>query len=91
MSVFYLVIGIFAGYFIAESLAGKKVGDRADRSLRIFIGENIIYIHHWMWCSAILFLLIFFNFYSPIVYGILTGSILQGFTYDDWFKIIYLK
>ena len=61
-------------------------------NLKIYARGKIIHLHHWIYMS---FLLIF-SFYesggffaSPILKGLLTGSIIQGFTFPDWKKIIF--
>lgn len=60
-------------------------------NLKIYLRGKIVHLHHWIYMSFILI----FSFYdsssfltSPILKGFLTGSIIQGFTFPDWKKII---
>lgn len=92
MRAIILTIFIFAGYLVANFLAGKKEGEEGIiKSIRFRAGEFIIHLHHWL--LGIFFLIIFtyFGWYNSVVYGFVIGIILQGFTYKDFYKVIYKK
>ncbi|MDA2921815.1 hypothetical protein MYX07_00950 [Patescibacteria group bacterium AH-259-L07] len=89
--VIILILFVFAGYAIQRLWSGKYEGDRLKRSLRFLIGNYYIHIHHWLYSLAILVILYFFNIYHPVIYGLLIGFIIQGFTYRDRFIFYYHK
>jgi uncharacterized membrane protein len=91
MDVLFLILGIIIGFLFWKIFAGKKEGDKLERSFRFLIGNYWIHIHHWISCLALLILCLFLNIYNSFFYGILLGSILQGLTYRDWHVIIYHK
>lgn len=85
-----LVPAIVLGFFIAKFCAGKKSGEQGRfKSLIFKVGQYKIHIHHWFFSIIILFALIAADFYHPLIYGILIGIVLQGFTYKNFYKIIY--
>jgi hypothetical protein len=69
--------------------SGKYEGDRIKRSLRFLICGYRIHIHHWIYCSIILIILLIIKFYNPIILGFMVGSIIQGLKYKDRFIIVY--
>lgn len=85
------LIGVVVGFLLWKLVSGKHEGDKLDRSIRFIINGHYVHIHHWIWCSLILLLLIVFNYYNLLVFGILVGSIIQGLLYKDRFVVIYKK
>ena len=84
-------VSAIAGYFVQKLISGKYEGDKIERSLRLSTGGYYIHIHHWIYYSVFILGMYLFNFYSPIVYGLFIGGIIQGLTYRDRFIIIYKK
>lgn len=61
-------------------------------NLKIYVRGKIVHLHHWIYMSFLLVFSFYNNngfFTSPIFKGLLTGSILQGFTFPDWKRIIF--
>ena len=68
-------LGLIAGYASAKFLT-PRVSQLKTRRL---------HIHHWIWISAALGALYFFEVGEvPLVYGLLTGGALQGLSYSNW-------
>ena len=84
-----ILIGGVLGYGFFSIFSGKFTGDRIERSIRPKIGEYRLHIHHWLWCSAILIVMLLARLYYPLVIGILFGSIVQGLTFRDRFVVFY--
>ena len=93
MYTWELILGActgIVGYALVSYTSGKSEGVQGRiRSLIIPVGQKRIHIHHWMWSLAIVAVLISVQFWHPIVYGFLLGIMLQGFSYKDFYKIIY--
>jgi hypothetical protein len=85
----YFIIFAIAGFLFWKLFAGKKEGDRFNRSFRFLIGKHRIHIHHWILCTIILIIIVILRIYNPIFLGLLFGSILQGLLYKDRFIIVY--
>lgn len=93
MTISYYLIGIVSfllSYFITEFLSGKKEGVPGKIGSLIFkIGNYTVHIHHWFLGTILLIILIKIKYYNIIILGSLFGIILQGLSYNDFYKIIY--
>ena len=45
---------------------------------------NKYHIHHWMWGTALLCLLLILDMKDDVSVGLLTGIILEGLSYKNW-------
>ncbi len=86
-----LIIGIILGFLFSKLLSGKHEGDKIEKSLRFSVKNNYIHIHHWIWCSMLLIVILVLNFRNELIIGLLIGSMIQGLSYKDRFLIIYPK
>ena len=92
MNAYIIVLGIIIGFFVANFFSGKKEGEQGRlKSLKFDTKKYTVHIHHWFIAILILIILVIFNFYNDIIYGILIGLIIQGLTYRDFYKIIYSR
>ncbi len=90
MNLLFLILGIVIGFFVAKLDSGKREGkDGSLRSLKIQIKKYTIHFHHWFVSALIILILTLLNFYNYFIYGILTGIIVQGLTYEDFYKLVY--
>lgn len=80
---------MLAGVFFWNTMAGKYEGDRLERSWRIPLGRFYLHIHHWLYCLVLMVSLQALDLSCPGVDGFLAGSVLQGFTYRDWYLLYY--
>lgn len=85
------VLGIIIGFGIFKLFSGKREGNKIKRSFRFLVNGYYIHIHHWIWCTILLILLLIINFQNQFIYGFLLGSIIQGLLYKDRFVVIYKK
>lgn len=85
----YYILGIFLGYSFWKFFAGKKEGDKKERSIIFYFGENSLHIHHWIIGAILLIILMVLNIKLYFILGVLTGSIIQGLTYRDRFVVFY--
>ncbi len=85
----YYVLGIFVGYFFWKFFAGKKEGDKKERSIIFCIGEYSFHIHHWIFSLVLLVVFFVLDITSSLLFGILIGSIIQGLSYKDRFLFFY--
>ena len=92
---FELGFALFAGYFAARFIAGRKTSApnwRHIPSLAFTMGDWRVHLHHWLIFLAIFIAAAIASFFivSPFAfYGLLGGVIFQGvFHYDDWRHII---
>ncbi len=91
MDEIVLIIGGILGFILAQFLSRKSEGRKGILHPLIFFIKNYkIHLHHWLWASGILIILILFKFYNFFIFGILIGIILQGLTYHD-FSQIFIK
>ena len=80
------------GYFLVSLIAGKRAQERGRvKSLKLKVKNYVFHIHHWFGSGIILGNLLVMNWYNAVVYGLLIGSIIQGLTYKDFYKIIYRR
>jgi hypothetical protein len=92
MNLYWLVPAIALGYFVAKFFAGKKTGQQGRiRSVILNIGRYKMHLHHWLFSAIILIVLASFRIYHDVVYGLLIGMMIQGWTYGDFYKIVYKK
>ena len=83
----FLISGIF-GFITASFIAGKKGRKGIIAPIIFRIKDYKIHLHHWLISTIILIILMFLNFYNDVIYGFLTGLIIQGLTYKDFYRII---
>ena len=86
-----LTLGIIIGFLFWKLFAGKKTGDKIEKSFRFLVKDYYIHIHHWIWCLILLIVFLIINFQNQLIIGFLIGSIIQGLLYRDRFIIIYKK
>lgn len=84
-------LGILAGFIFWKIVSGKQEGDKIEKSFRFIVRGYYIHIHHWIWCSLLLVILILLKYNNPFVLGFLIGSIAQGLMYKDRFLVFYKK
>jgi len=63
-------------------------------NIRIYLRGRVIFLHHWMNFSIILFISIVIGggiLDSMLTKGVLLGGIINGFSYPDWKNIILKK
>ncbi|MFA6042345.1 MAG: hypothetical protein WCV85_02250 [Patescibacteria group bacterium] len=88
---------LIAQFFIAATVSfllckiflGKYEGDKIGRSIRPKLGKYRVHIHHWIWLSVALIILLVVNVHHPVLLGLIVGSIIQGLLYRDRFIIVY--
>ena len=92
MNFLILCTGLVFGYLIAAFCAGKREGEQGRFRSLIFKTKNyIIHLHHWFIAIIGLAILLSFNFYNNLIYGLLIGVIVQGLTYKDFYRIAYRR
>lgn len=83
---FEIYFGMILGYFAADFFSSRI------KSITFNIGSYKLHLHHWLFCLAILPLVIAYNFSPLPIYfssGILGGLVFQGIVcYSDWHRII---
>ncbi len=97
------LLSITAGYKLAKifshpnSKIRKKIPYiklkfiQISPNIKIHLRGKIIHLHHWIFLSIILILSFkssFLLFDLPITKGILSGGIIQGFSFPDWKRIL---
>lgn len=71
-------------------LSGQETGAKGKlKSWKFFIKNYTIHLHHWFLFSIILTILWILNLKNSFIFGLLTGAIIEGLTYKDFYKIIY--
>ena len=89
--MFQLLTGGIIGFFFWKIFAGKHEGDKIERSLRFRVKGKWVHIHHWLWCLVILIVLSLLGIKILFLNGILIGSMAQGLTYRDWYRVVYRR
>ena len=95
LNVFFYVIGLVLWFCFLYYVNAKKSGDYSFGMLKFKLGnKKILHIHHWMYYTVLLVGTLFLvsKFNSKLkwfILGILTGGILHGLSYDDFYKIYY--
>jgi hypothetical protein len=84
----FLLAGV-GGIVFWNVIGGRFEGDRPERSLRIPIGRFCFHIHHWLYCLGLMALFYSWDAAGPGVAGFLSGSVVQGLTYRDWYLLVY--
>lgn len=87
----FFIVGAIIGFLFHFIFDGKKEGDNLHRSIRFLVGDYYVHLHHWLYSVVIVLVLYYFDWDFPFVYGFLTGSIMQGLTYRDWYLFVYHK
>lgn len=92
VNIIILMIFVLLGYVVAALSSGRRAGKQGRIKSLIFDFGNIrIHIHHWLWASTILIILVLIELYNDIVYGFFIGLVVQGLTYSDFYRIVYKK
>jgi len=76
MNFLILCAGLIFGYLIAAFCSGGREGKQGRFKSLTIIGLAI---------------LLSFNFYNNLIYGLLIGAIVQGLTYKDFYRIVYRR
>lgn len=76
-------------FIVSSHFSGHHEGHKREKGLYFNIGEYTLYIHHWIWMSVFLVLVIYLNFINMFILGVLLGGIIQGLTYRDRFIVFY--
>jgi hypothetical protein len=84
-----LLSSAILGFFLSNYFAEKHGGEKLEWSFRIKLGGYRMHLRHWAWSLILLGGCLGFHFYEPTTLGILAGSMIQGFTYKDWYLIFY--
>lgn len=83
-------MGVIIGFSVAFFLSGQETGAKGKlKSWKFFIKNYTIHLHHWFLFSIILTILWILNLKNSFIFGLLTGAIIEGLTYKDFYKIIY--
>lgn len=82
-------VSVLAGVIFWNAVGGRFEGDRPERSLRIPLFGYYLHIHHWLYCLGAMGVLSLLHVHSSWAYGLLAGSVMQGFTYRDWYLLLY--
>ena len=88
-SIILFLISVVIGFLFWKFFAGKREGDRLERSIRPKIGPYRLHLHHWIICLVLLFVLLSLDINHPIFLGLLVGSVIQGLLYKDRFVVFY--
>ena len=83
------VTGSLAGYLFGCFIGGKKEGEPGRIHWEWFIQKTNIHLHHWIIFTILLIVYMCMNDRpSYYITGFLSGGIIHGLTYNDWYKII---
>ena len=74
IDLFIFALSMIVGFASAKFLTGKTP------QIKIYI----FHIHHWIWATSILILLIFWEQTEVWMIGLMVGVALEGLTYEDW-------
>lgn len=104
--MFEFLISLAFGYQIAKrtSSPSSKIYNKLPvlkikfiqflPNFKIYFKSKVVHLHHWIYLSFVLIL----SFYSsttvlssPIFKGLISGGIIQGFSFSDWKKVISRK
>ena len=92
MDIILLLFGILLGFSVAYIISGKKEGEQGLIKSLIFSIKNYhLHFHHWLSGLIILLILVSIGFYHDLIYGLLFGTIAQGLTYRDFYRLVYKK
>lgn len=92
MNIILLITGAILGYLISRLLSGAEEGQQKRfKSMKFAVKNYIIHLHHWFLMSVVLIMLWFFNVYSGLILGFVAGTIIQGLTYRDFYRLVYRK
>lgn len=83
------ISGILCGYLFGCFIGGKKEGEPGNIHFEWFIQKTKLHIHHWIIFSLLLIIYFCFCNTNMFITGFLSGGIIHGFTYNDWYKIIH--
>jgi len=86
-----LIIGIIVGFTLFELFSGRKEGKVGIFILFLKTKKHAYHIHHWIVSLIILIILLSFSIKIPFLLGFLIGSIIQGWTYKDFYKFLTRK
>lgn len=104
MDFFTFTLSSVASFFTFNFLTGRKyrIFNNLPKlrikflqlfpSIKIFIRGRTIHLHHWFNLSIILVITIIINagvLDTLFARGIILGGLVQGFTFNDWSKIVY--
>ncbi len=97
------LLSITAGYKLAKTFSHptSKIRKRIPEikikfiqvlpNIKIHLKGRVIHVHHWIFLSVVLILSFKSNSMisdSLILKGLLSGGIIQGFSFPDWKKIL---
>jgi len=79
-------------FFVTKFYSGNKTEKQGRfKSLKFSLKKYYIHLHHGFIWSIILLLFYIIDFYNSLIYGFLIGLIVQGLTYNDFYKFYYKK
>ena len=67
-------LALIGGYVIAKALTPILPSLKTKK----------YHLHHWMWGTCLLCLLLIFDIKDDVSVGLLTGIILEGLSYKNW-------
>ncbi|MFC1663629.1 hypothetical protein ACFL0A_00665 [Patescibacteria group bacterium] len=89
------IIGYLGGKFFCGKLATKPRILKMIKINTFDIGNYQLQLHHWLLCSGIVILAIFYSFFTflpRLIFGFLGGLIFHDIYFDkDWYKILKKK
>ena len=92
LAFFLFLLGIMIGFLVSLFFSGKEEGKKGRLpSWKFSFKSYTVHLHHWFLISLLLIGLWFIDVTNPLIFGLLVGSITQGLTYRDFYKIIYKK
>ena len=71
--MFEYSVGLIGGYALAKYLTPRLPRLKTMK----------YHLHHWIWCS-ILLVCVYYVGAPDVVFGGLTGAVLQGLSYKNW-------
>lgn len=89
-----LIMGFIVFTWGGAPAAGKPVRWKMFPSLKFKFGNRILHVHHWMWLSLLLIVLVSVQVIPPsiwraLLYGLIGGGVVHGLSYEDRFNIVY--
>ena len=91
MTLMAFVASALVGILFWNGIAGRFEGDRLERSLRIPVGGYYIHVHHWLYCLGLMVCLYCCDVQAALAHGFLSGSIVHGLSYRDWYLVLYRR
>tara|TARA_B110000046_G_scaffold71921_1_gene79789 strand:+ start:494 stop:757 length:264 start_codon:yes stop_codon:yes gene_type:complete len=83
------IVGTVTGYLFGCFIGGDTEGVHGRIHFEWFIRATGLHLHHWLIFLLILIVhMLVYDEWNPYVDGFLTGGIIHGLTYRDWYRVI---